>query len=82
MTGFREQAVVYLFWSDINLDLRTIRITSKREIGFSPKRYEEREVPITAQLVDILARHPGSPHCPFVFPSPTRVVSKQLRPGE
>lgn len=71
MTGFREQEVVYLFWSDINLDLRTIRVTSKREIGFSPKRCEEREVPITAQLVDILACHSRSPNCPFVFPSPT-----------
>ena len=71
MTGFREQEVVYLFWSDINLDLRTIRVTSKREIGFTPKRCEEREVPITAQLVDILARHSRRPNCPFVFPSPT-----------
>jgi integrase/recombinase XerD len=62
MTGFREQEVVYLFWSDINLDLRTIRVNSKREIGFTPKRCEEREVPITAQLADILARHSKRPN--------------------
>ena len=48
LTGFREQEVMYLFWSDINADLRTIRVTSKAEHGFYPKRWEEREVPIPA----------------------------------
>jgi integrase len=71
MTGFREQEVVHLFWSDLNLDLRTIRVTAKRELGFSPKRWEEREVPITEQLVSLLRAHPKRPGCLFVFPSPT-----------
>ena len=70
MTGFREQEVMYLFWSDLNLNLRTARVTSKRDIGFTPKRCEEREVPITAQLVDLLRNHPHRPGCSFVFPSP------------
>ncbi len=71
MTGFREQEVMYLFWSDISLDLRTARVTSKPNLGFTPKRCEEREVPITAQLVDLLKNHPKRPGCSFVFPSPT-----------
>ena len=71
MTGFREQEVMYLFWSDLNLNLRTARVTSKRELGFTPKRCEEREVPITNQLVDLLRNHPKRPGCSFVFPSPT-----------
>jgi integrase len=70
MTGFREQEVMYLFWGDINLNLRTARVTSKPDLGFTPKRCEEREVPITAQLVDLLRNHPHRPGCSFVFPSP------------
>lgn len=70
MTGFREQEVMYLFWSDINLSLRTARVTSKPDLGFTPKRCEEREVPITAQLVELLRNHPKRPGCSFVFPSP------------
>lgn len=70
MTGFREQEVMYLFWSDVNMDLRTARVTSKPDLSFTPKRCEEREVPITAQLVDLLRNHPKRPGCTFVFPSP------------
>jgi integrase len=71
MTGFREQEVMYLFWSDLRLDLNTARVTAKRELGFTPKRCEEREVPVTAQLADVLRRHTPMPGSPFVFPSPT-----------
>ena len=38
MTGFRQQEVMYLFWNDVNLDLRTVRVTAKRDLGFAPKR--------------------------------------------
>ena len=71
MTGFREQEVMFLFWSDLRLDLHTARVTAKRAYGFSPKRCEEREVPISAELVELLKRHPAMPGTPFVFPSPT-----------
>jgi len=71
LTGFREQEVAFLFWSDINLKLRTIRVTSKPHLGFSPKRWEEREIPIPIELVKLLEgrRHLHSER--FVFPSPT-----------
>jgi site-specific recombinase XerD len=69
-TGFREQEVVHLFWSDVNFKLNTIRVTVKPEFGFSPKRWEEREVPVQKGLTEILAVHPRRENCRFVFPSP------------
>jgi len=50
LTGFREQEVAVLFWSDVNLKLKTIRVTSRPHLGFSPKRWEEREIPIPVDL--------------------------------
>ena len=71
LTGFREQEVMYLFWKDLNLKLRTVRVVSKPDLGFSPKRWEEREVPVPVDLARLLANHPQSIDSPFVFPSPT-----------
>jgi integrase len=62
---------MFLFWSDIKADLRTIRVTSKGELGFYPKRWEEREVPIPAHLAELLQKRPRREKSPFVFPSPT-----------
>lgn len=70
LTGFREQEVMYLFWEDINASLHTIRVTAKPELGFYPKRWEEREVPVPQQLIQLLASHPKRENCRFVFPSP------------
>ena len=70
-TGFREQEVMYLFWKDLNPKLRTVRVLSKPDLKFYPKRWEEREVPIPAELAELLERHPVSIDSPFVFPSPT-----------
>jgi integrase len=69
-TGLREQEVVHLFWSDVNFKLNTIRVTSKPDLGFWPKRWEEREVPVVKALTDLLAAHPRRANCRFVFPSP------------
>jgi integrase len=44
LTGFREQEVMFLRWSDVNFELRTVRVTSKPELGFYPKRWEDREI--------------------------------------
>ena len=70
-TGFREQEVMYLFWKDLNPKLRTVRVLSKPDLKFYPKRWEEREVPVPAELAELLERHPVSIGSPFVFPSPT-----------
>jgi integrase len=71
LTGFREQEVMYLFWRDINFELRTVRVTAKPELGFYPKRWEDREIPAPAELIAELQKHTRRPNCQFVFPSPT-----------
>jgi integrase/recombinase XerD len=71
LTGFREQEVMYLFWNDVNLALRTIRVTSKPDLGFFPKRWEERKVPVPVRLADIIKGHPQTNGSTFMFPSPT-----------
>ena len=70
LTGFREQEVVHLRRDDIHIPLQTIRVTSKPELGFSPKRWEEREVPVPKQLMERLEAHPHFKGSRFVFPSP------------
>lgn len=69
-TGFREQEVVHLFWRDVNFNVNTIRVTVKPDLGFAPKRWEEREVPTPKALIELLATHPPRDNCRFVFPSP------------
>jgi len=71
MTGLREQEMVHLMWSDVNLPLRTIRVTAKPKYRFSPKRWEEREVPVPAQLIEMLGDHPRRAGSELVFPSST-----------
>jgi integrase/recombinase XerD len=67
-TGFRKQEFVYLDWDDVKLADGVVRVTAKPELGFRPKTYEEREVPIPQSLVQGLrewaAHRNGSP---FVF---------------
>jgi hypothetical protein len=45
-------------------------VTLKPDLGFSPKRWEEREVPVVRALSELLAAHPQRAECRFVFPSP------------
>ena len=71
LTGFREKEVMFLHWSDLNFELRTVRVTAKPELGFYPKRWEDREVPAPVELIEELRKHPHRPNCQFVLPSPT-----------
>jgi integrase len=70
-SGFREQEVVNLVWSDINSELSTIRVTAKPEYAFTPKTWEEREVPVVRGLIDLLRSHPRHGKSRRIFPSPT-----------
>jgi len=67
LTGLRELEVVHLFWADVSFELQTVRVTSKPELGSYPKRWEEREVPIPVQLIQLLKTHTRRPGCKFVF---------------
>jgi integrase/recombinase XerD len=51
MTGMREQEVMYTYWSDINLNHATVRVSHKPDRGWTPKAYKEREIPIPAKLM-------------------------------
>jgi integrase/recombinase XerD len=70
LTGFREQEVMHLAWEDVNFALHTVRVTAKPDLGFYPKRWEEREVPVPKALAELLRKHPrmeksrfvGAPH--------------------
>jgi integrase len=62
---------MYLFWSDVDVKLRTVRVNAKPELGFYPKRWEDREIPAPAELISELQKHTRRPNCQFVFPSPT-----------
>jgi integrase len=70
MTGFREMEVVHLRWEDVNFNLNTVKVTAKPELGFYPKRWEEREVPVVKQVIELVNAHPRRNTCRFVFPSP------------
>jgi integrase len=70
LTGFREQEVVHLSWTDINSAVDTIKVTAKPDLAFYPKRWEEREVPVPKMLIDRLRAHPHHKTSRFVFPSP------------
>ena len=70
LTGFREQEVTYMFWNDIKFNLNTIQVKAKPKLGFYPKRWEEREVPVHKHLISLLKKHPHMNDASFVFPSP------------
>jgi integrase/recombinase XerD len=67
LTGFREQEVMYLFWSDVSFQLRTVRVTAKPDLGL---RSEERQIPLHAELAKLLECHPHMGDAQFIFPSP------------
>jgi len=52
LTGLRKEELGHLAWSDVDLDHATLRLTAKE--GFAPKDYEEREIPLPPDLVQIL----------------------------
>src|SRR5262245_18142523 len=56
LTGLRRDELRYLVISDIDLIKKEIRVTAKE--GFIPKNYEEREIPIPDELVEILRKLP------------------------
>lgn len=83
-TGFREQEVGYLCWDDFNPRNNTLRVSEKKGLGFRPKTYQERTIPIPDELVDILQAHRkrqgGGSTGNLIFPT-TEWNAKQGRPG-
>jgi len=67
-TGLREQELAHLNWSDLNLQKGFLRVHAKPARGFVPKDWEEREIPLHPDLVQILKDLPHK-HTELVFPS-------------
>ena len=69
MTGFREAEVQHVTWKDIDFKQWVVRVTAKRD--FTPKTWEEREVPMVEPLAAALQRHKKTADstCPLVFSS-------------
>jgi integrase len=71
MSGMREQEVMHAYWSDVNFNHATVRVTHKPDRGWTPKAYKEREIPIPAKLVKSLKawKAKAEKACPLVFPT-------------
>jgi integrase/recombinase XerD len=67
LTGLREQELCFLTWEDVNLQPGRECLLVRRKAGFSPKDYEEREIPIPAELANLLRNSKAA--ASWVFPS-------------
>jgi integrase len=71
MIGMRDQEVMYCYWSDVNIAAATVRVSYKSDLGWTPKAYKEREIPIPAKLVSRLKawKAKSGKTCNLVFPT-------------
>jgi integrase len=71
MTGMREQEVMHVCWSDVNLIEHTVRVSHKPQFNWTPKAYKERELPVPTTLVESLTewKRKATKGCPLVFPT-------------
>ena len=74
-TGFREREVATLTWSDIHWKEGKLGVSAKPALGFTPKSYEERSVPVPMSLIAALRARKQTSNSVLVFPTlphPTR----------
>jgi len=69
-TGLRRGELQTLHWSDLDLAHRRVHVRAKPQYGFLPKDWEERTVPFSKEVAEILRKHSKVPNYPLVFPSP------------
>jgi integrase len=70
MTGMREQEVMHTYWRDIKFADSVVRVSYKPDLGWSPKAYKEREIPLPTKLMKSLKKlNSKSNGCPLVFPT-------------
>jgi len=56
MTGFRDAEGRFTTWRDVDFRHTAIRVTAKPHWHFSPKNWEEREVPVPQKLIALLEK--------------------------
>jgi integrase/recombinase XerD len=67
-SGGREREVAYSTWRDIDFQSKTFTITAKPDLGFTPKDFEERSVPLPDALIDALKeRRRKNPDSRLIF---------------
>ncbi|MGH9655825.1 MAG: tyrosine-type recombinase/integrase [Bryobacteraceae bacterium] len=67
LTGLRKKELYFLTWNDLDLRTGTLCVSGEGKVGFSPKDYEERLIPLPPDLLDIMKRLPRSAR--WVFPN-------------
>lgn len=68
-TGFREREVATLTWSDIHWKEGKLGVSAKPDLGFTPKSYEERTVPVPMSLIAVLRDRKKTSNSLLVFPT-------------
>jgi integrase len=74
-TGFRDREVATLAWTDIHWREGKLAVSAKPAVGFMPKTYEERSVPVPMALIAALRERKRTSKSHLVFPTlphPTR----------
>lgn len=59
-SGAREQETMFACWPDICFDNSTFIVRPKEDLGFTPKDFEERTIPLPTYLMDELRLHRAS----------------------
>ena len=68
-TGCREQEVTYATWNDVDFPQRKFHVTGdgKEDVNFVPKNHEERWIPLTTELDDLLKEHKSKSKTRWIF---------------
>ncbi len=71
MTGMREQEVMFTYWGNVNFAASTVSVTHKPDLGWTPKVYKEREIPIPEKLTKSLKalKAKTAKGCSLLFPT-------------
>jgi integrase len=67
LTGLRKSELYFLTWKDVDFRTGVLSVTGEGKVGFSPKDYEIREIPMPPDVIEILRRHPRTAR--WVFPN-------------
>ena len=81
-TGFREREVATLTWSDFHWKEGKLGVSAKPDLGFTPKSYEERTVPVPMSLIAALRERKKSSSSILVFPTPPHPTRPNYGKGD
>jgi integrase/recombinase XerD len=70
-TGMRKDEVAFCYKSDINFSIPEVSVTAKHDLGWSPKTYQERAIPLTDNLAAKLKLwiKESDKQCKLLFPT-------------